>query len=56
MTKIRIIGLPSEAENVVTQLSRLLPVQYVSEAKPCRKAGDRGKVRIYIRVGLGGGR
>lgn len=55
MTKIRIIGLPSEAENV-TQLSRLLPVQYVSEAKPCRKAGDRGKVRIYIRVGLGGGR
>ncbi|THV29649.1 hypothetical protein [Glycomyces paridis] len=52
MTKIRIIGLPSEAQQVVTQLSRLLPVQFVSEPKPCRRTGDRGKVRIYVYVGI----
>lgn len=50
MTKIRIIGLPFEADRVVMQLSRLLPVASASEAKPCRRAADRGKVRIYVEV------
>ena len=52
MTEIRIIGLPSEAWQVVEQLSRLLPVQSVSEPKPCRRGANRGSVRIYVEVGL----
>lgn len=51
MTKIRIIGLPFEVDHVVAQLSRMLPVRSVSEPKPCRRAADRGRVRVYVRVG-----
>ncbi|MEV3937312.1 hypothetical protein AB0K52_15200 [Glycomyces sp. NPDC049804] len=51
MAKIRIIGLQFEVDHVVTQLSRLLPVRSVSEPKPCRRAADRGKVRVYVHIG-----
>lgn len=51
MTKVRIIGLPFEVDHVVAQLSRFLPVRFVSETKPCRHATDRGRVRVYVRIG-----
>lgn len=50
MTQIRIIGLPSTVERVVAELSRALAVQSVSDPRPCRKARDRGKVRVYVEV------